>query len=75
MLAWAEWEHYRNFGDRDRLARVFPVLCAYHQWLRAYRTWPDGSLLVDGLGRPGWTTSRASPPARRTPTRSATTGA
>ena len=50
VMAWAEWEHYRNFGDRDRLARVFPALRAYHQWLRAYRTWPDGSLLVDGLG-------------------------
>jgi len=50
VLAWAEWEHYRNFGDRDRLARVFPVLRAYHQWLRAYRTWPDGSYWSTGWG-------------------------
>ena len=50
VLAWAEWEHYRNFGDRDRLARVFPVLLAYHQWLRAYRTWPDGSYWSTGWG-------------------------
>ena len=50
VLAWAEWEHYRNFGDRDRLARVFPVLCAYHQWLRAYRTWPDGTSWSTGWG-------------------------
>jgi len=50
VLAWAEWEHYRNFGDRDRLARVFPVLRAYHQWLRAYRTWPDGGYWSTGWG-------------------------
>jgi hypothetical protein len=50
VLAWAECEHYRNFGDRDRLARVFPVLRAYHQWLRAYRTWPDGSYWSTGWG-------------------------
>ena len=49
VMAWAEWEYYRNFGDRERLARVFPVLLAYHQWLRAYRTWPDGT-----TGRRGW---------------------
>ncbi len=50
VLAWAEWEHYRNFGDRERLARVFPVLRAYHQWLRAYRTWMDGSYWSTGWG-------------------------
>ncbi len=50
VLAWAEWEHYSNFGDRERLARVFPVLRAYHQWLRAYRTWQDGSYWSSGWG-------------------------
>jgi len=50
VLAWTEWEHYRNFADRERLARVFPVLCAYHQWFRAYRTWPDGSYWASGWG-------------------------
>jgi glycogen debranching enzyme len=50
LLAWTEWQHYRNFGDRDRLARVFPVLRAYHQWLRAYRTWKDGSYWSSGWG-------------------------
>ena len=43
VFAWGEWEHYRNFADRDRLARVFPVLLAYHQWMRDHRTWQDGS--------------------------------
>ncbi len=50
VLGWTEWEHYRNFGDRERLARVFPVLRAYHQWLRAFRTWPDGSYFSSGWG-------------------------
>ena len=50
VLAWTEWEHYRNFGDRERLGRVFPVLRAYHQWLRAFRTWPDGSYFSSGWG-------------------------
>ncbi|MEI8195294.1 MAG: hypothetical protein WCI73_05235, partial [Phycisphaerae bacterium] len=43
VFAWGEWEYYRNFADRGRLARVFPVLLAYHQWMRDHRTWPDGS--------------------------------
>jgi hypothetical protein len=50
VLGWTEWEHYRNFGDRERLARVFPVLRAYHQWLRAYRTWKDGGYWSSGWG-------------------------
>jgi hypothetical protein len=50
VLGWTEWEHYRNFGDRERLARVVPVLRAYHQWLRAFRTWPDGSYFSSGWG-------------------------
>ncbi len=50
VLAWAEWEHYRNLADRERLSRVFPVLRAYHQWLRAYRTWKDGSYWSSGWG-------------------------
>jgi hypothetical protein len=47
-LAWSEWEYYRNFGDRQRLARVFPVLLSYHQWMRDYRTWPDGTYWATG---------------------------
>jgi hypothetical protein len=68
VLAWAEWEHYSNFGDRDRLQRVFPVLRGYHQWLRAYRTWQDGSYWstgwscgMDNQPRPPEDTPYASP--------------
>lgn len=50
ILAWAEWAYYLAFGDRDRLSRVFPVLVAYHQWLRRYRTWKDGTYWSSGWG-------------------------
>lgn len=49
VLAWSEWEYYCQFGDRDRLGKVFPVLLAYHRWLRLNRTWPDGSYQSCGL--------------------------
>ncbi len=50
ILAWTEWEYYLNFDDRDRLSRVFPALVAYHQWLRTYRTWKDGTYWSSGWG-------------------------
>jgi hypothetical protein len=50
IMPWSEWEHFRNFADRSRLAAVWPVLRAYHQWLRTYRTWPDGSYWTSGWG-------------------------
>jgi len=49
ILAWTEWIHYQFSGDADRLTRVFPVLVAYHNWLRDWRTWPDGSYWTTGL--------------------------
>lgn len=49
IMPWSEWEYFLNFGDRARLARVFPALVAYHQWLREYRTWRDGSYWASGL--------------------------
>jgi len=50
IMPWAEWEYYLHFQDKARLARVFPVLLAYTQWLRSYRTWPDGSYWSSGWG-------------------------
>ena len=49
VLAWCEWEHFCNFADRRRIANVFPVLLAYHGWMRKHRTWPDGSYHSCGL--------------------------
>lgn len=50
VMAWTEWEYFLNYGDQERLGRVFPVLMAYHQWWRMYRTWPDGSYWNSGWG-------------------------
>lgn len=49
ILAWTEWIHYQFSGDEVRLAAIFPVLVAYHDWLRDWRTWPDGSYWTTGL--------------------------
>jgi len=50
LFPWVEWEYYQNFGDRERLASVFPVLAAYTQWFKKYRTWPDGTYFASGWG-------------------------
>ena len=48
VMPWTEWESYLTHGDRERLAHVFPVLVAYHRWLRLYRSWPDGTYWASG---------------------------
>jgi hypothetical protein len=48
LLAWSEWTYYQNFHDLNRLTRVFPVLVAYHHWMRVYRTWPSGGYWASG---------------------------
>lgn len=48
VLAWAEWESFRQTGDTSRLARVFPALAGYTRWMRRNRTWPDGSYWATG---------------------------
>lgn len=50
LLPWAEWEYYLNFGDKERLIRVFPALLSYHQWLEIYHAWPDGGMWSSGWG-------------------------
>ena len=50
ILAWAEWESYLVTGDLERIRAVFPVLLAYHLWLKKYRTWPDGTYWTTGWG-------------------------
>ena len=50
VMAWCEWEYYKNFGDRERLAKVFPCLMAYHEWMRENRTWRDGTYWSSGWG-------------------------
>lgn len=50
IMSWSEWEYFKNFGDTDRLAKVFPVLMAYHEWTQQFHTWPDGTYWSSGLG-------------------------
>ena len=49
VMPWTEWEYWLATGDRDRLSRVFIPLAAFHRWMRAYRTWPDGTYWANGL--------------------------
>lgn len=48
IMPWSEWEYYINYGDKVRLAKVFPLLLAFHQWMRRYRTWQDGTYWACG---------------------------
>lgn len=50
LLPWVELAYYRQFGDIERLHRVFPALCAYAKWWRLNRTWPDGTYWSSGWG-------------------------
>ena len=50
VMAWCEWEYYENFGDKERLEKVFAPLMAYHRWMKAHHTWPDGSYFSSGWG-------------------------
>lgn len=50
VMTWCEWEYYLNFGNKERLARVFPCLVAYHQWMQEHFTWRDGTYFSSGYG-------------------------
>ncbi len=50
LLPWAEMLYYKQYGDIDRLHKIFPVLCAYYKWLKLNRTWPDGTYWSSGWG-------------------------
>ena len=50
LFAWCEWEYYRNFGDKERLAAVFSPLMGYHRWMKEHFTWPDGTYFSTGWG-------------------------
>ena len=50
VMAWAEWVYYQNFGDKDRISKVFAPLFGYYRWLKENRTWRDGSYWSSGWG-------------------------
>lgn len=50
LIPWSELKYYQQFGELDRIHKIFPVLCGYYQWLRLNRTWQDGSYWSSGWG-------------------------
>ncbi|WP_329905544.1 MGH1-like glycoside hydrolase domain-containing protein [Porphyromonas pogonae] len=50
LLPWCEMVYYKQFGDTERLHKVFPVLCAYYKWLKLNRTWRNGTYWSSGWG-------------------------
>lgn len=50
LIPWCEMEYYRQFGDMERLHRIFPVLVSYNNWLRLNRTWRNGTYWSSGWG-------------------------
>ena len=50
IMAWAEWNYFENFGDVERLRKVYFPLRAFHLWLKRNRTWRDGSYFSSGWG-------------------------
>ena len=50
ILPWSEWAYFTQFGDQNRLNKVFPVLAAYYKWLKLNRTWRNGTYWSSGWG-------------------------
>jgi len=50
LMPWCEMVYYQQFGDVERLHKIFPVLCAYYKWLRLNRTWRNGTYWSSGWG-------------------------
>jgi len=50
LLPMAEMKFFKQYGDVDRLHKVFSSLCAYNKWLQLNHTWPDGSYWSSGWG-------------------------
>ena len=50
LLPWSEILYYKQYGDNERLNKIFPALCAYYKWLKLNRTWPNGTYWSSGWG-------------------------
>ncbi|MCM1449106.1 MAG: hypothetical protein NC082_02060 [Clostridiales bacterium] len=50
LMPWCEMVYYHQFGDLDRLHRVFPALCGYYRWLKLNHTWQNGTYWSSGWG-------------------------
>lgn len=50
LIPWCEMVYYHQYGDTERLHKVFPVLSAYYRWLKLNRTWQNGTYWSSGWG-------------------------
>ena len=50
LMPWCEMVYFHQFGDIDRLHKIFPVLCGYYKWLKMNRTWRNGTYWSSGWG-------------------------
>lgn len=50
IMPWSEYEYYKFTGNNERMSKIFPVLLAYHKWLKDFHTWRDGSYWSSGWG-------------------------
>ncbi len=50
LMPWCEMVYFHQFGDTERLHKIFPVLCAYYKWLKLNRTWQNGTYWSSGWG-------------------------
>lgn len=50
LLPWSEIMYYKQYGDTERLHKIFAPLCAYYKWLKLNRTWPNGTYWSSGWG-------------------------
>ena len=50
LMPWCEMVYFHQFGDTERLNKIFPALCAYYKWLRLNRTWRNGTYWSSGWG-------------------------
>ncbi len=50
LLPWAELLYFQQYGDTERLHKIFPALCAYTKWWRLNRTWRNGMYWSSGWG-------------------------
>ena len=50
LMPWCEMVYFHQFGDTERLHKIFPALCAYYKWLRLNHTWRNGMYWSSGWG-------------------------
>lgn len=53
LYAWTEWSYASRTGDTSRLARVYPVLVRFYDWLKANRRRDNGLYYFEDTGSSG----------------------